>query len=610
MESDNELNQMQDNLTYTELLNSPFNPIITPIASTCNGTSSQSNGESDSQNLIRYFLGDISTSNDVSIADPSNIIIDRVNAECNGLPKDAVVEKIIHICNSEVESIEQLRLHYFTIAKAKDDFPFNSAILKRRIHPKSKNGETLVHKLARDCDALRLASKGEYCDDLRDALSNTTARNRSYIDNENNETFTYRDSDKFVRDKLVELESVISELKAANSQNASTFEKKVDDLRSENKKLSVELKKQNERSVNLQHQVNIVRAKCDSVSNSMKSIELKMSDLHKKQMELDYQQKSNEKAVGEIKHSVDGLCESITVSKKTIEKISDNLTKTTSLCKDTKTRLDGEIIRVNKVSDDRASGVCNLKTKVTILSKELKDSETSIENCSSKTLSCIQSITDLRKRVNALERIRPSSVAPNKPSYAETASKQAVEVQINNDPSENRTVISENVDENTSLKHYRMQADRSENEQPTRMSKSPIRSSVSESETNEKPITTHVKTIPVHFPSSVCNNTSLQFKGVPSKKKVSRFYIGGIDKRYGSEQCIREYLSERMIRATHVRYFERPRKRTAAAQVNVIMDDSSKVRDPNFWPSGIFMKPWLSWEKFTREHSIPYNGYR
>jgi hypothetical protein len=52
------------------------------------------------------------------------------------------------------------------------DFPFPSAVLKKRIHPKTKTGEPLINKLGRDCFLLHLASKGEYSDDLKDKIDN------------------------------------------------------------------------------------------------------------------------------------------------------------------------------------------------------------------------------------------------------------------------------------------------------------------------------------------------------------------------------------------------------------------------------------------------------
>ena len=50
----------------------------------------------------------------------------------------------------------------------------------------------------------------------------------------------------------------------------------------------------------------------------------------------------------------------------------------------------------------------------------------------------------------------------------------------------------------------------------------------------------------------------------------------------------------------------------ASAQLNVASEDAQIVSDPEFWPKGIFSKPWLPWQQFANEHSITIkkrNGY-
>ncbi|CAC5365399.1 unnamed protein product [Mytilus coruscus] len=178
-----------------------------------------------------------------------------------------------------------------------------------------------------------------------------------------------------------------------------------------------------------------------------------------------------------------------------IHNIKTKLDKTTTLSNETKSRLDSEIIRITKISNSRASGLCNLKSKVSIMYNELKEINTFVLSFNNNTLSNNQSVTELRK---------------------------------------------------------------------------------------------------------LC----LTFKGVVQKKKVSRFYVGGIDKRNGSEKLMRKY---RNVKVTLIRYFDRPNKRTASAQLNIISDDEPYICDPHFWPSGISTKPWLSWQQFVNEHSIVSN---
>jgi len=85
------------------------------------------------------------------------------------------IVSLLEICQNDVDTLEQLRLYYFKCAKSRSDFPYVYAVLKRRVNPKTNNGESLVHKLSRDCYALRLASRGEFCDEHKDSLSSKSS---------------------------------------------------------------------------------------------------------------------------------------------------------------------------------------------------------------------------------------------------------------------------------------------------------------------------------------------------------------------------------------------------------------------------------------------------
>lgn len=79
-------------------------------------------------------------------------------------------------------------------------------------------------------------------------------------------------------------------------------------------------------------------------------------------------------------------------------------------------------------------------------------------------------------------------------------------------------------------------------------------------ESNE---TTYKK--PIHFPASVCNpispskgRLSDKFLGYrkQARRRVSRFYIYGINSRTASESAMRDFLEEANVHATFLRYFE------------------------------------------------------
>ncbi|CAG2229638.1 unnamed protein product [Mytilus edulis] len=63
--------------------------------------------------------------------------------------------------------------------------------------------------------------------------------------------------------------------------------------------------------------------------------------------------------------------------------------------------------------------------------------------------------------------------------------------------------------------------------------------------------------------------------------------------------------TNRNIKVTFLRYFDKQYKRSAYAHLNVAAEDKALIKNPEFWPKGIFVKPWLPWEQFAAEHSIP-----
>ena len=71
---------------------------------------------------------------------PSDIILQRVEDESNGLPRDTFISNLIKLCNNDTESLEQLRLQYFIITKKKNGFPVPIRSVKEKNSPQNKNG--------------------------------------------------------------------------------------------------------------------------------------------------------------------------------------------------------------------------------------------------------------------------------------------------------------------------------------------------------------------------------------------------------------------------------------------------------------------------------------
>ena len=248
-------------------------------------------------------------------------------------------------------------------------------------------------------------------------------------------------------------------------------------------------------------------------------------------------------------------------------------------------------------------------------------------------MSCSQSVTELRKRVHTLEKNCKSQASSEQKSYADVAIEPPVTIRVDdmngnytqqknnpcdglllkktglNQGSKPVNAMKENNINGTDRIHHEFSDCRSGNSHD----KSTDNRHVAENEHGTEPSgekNEHNK-IPVYFPRSVCNPLNHSFKGVVHKK-VSRFYIGGMEKHKASEELMREYLADRNIRVTFIRYFEKPYRKMASAQLNVASEDAQIVSDPEFWPEGIFSKPWLPWQQFANEHSITIkkrNGY-
>lgn len=121
----------------------------------------------------------------------------------------------------------------------------------------------------------------------------------------------------------------------------------------------------------------------------------------------------------------------------------------------------------------------------------------------------------------------------------------------------------------------------------------------------------HNEKITVHFPKSVCNPIpNSHFGGFVSqeRRKVVRFYVGGINKDVSSEDGMRSFLNENGICFTFLRYFDKSMRKTASAQLNIDARDEHIVRDPTFWPYGVFIRDWMPWTVFRNSKNETYKS--
>ncbi|VDI32382.1 Hypothetical predicted protein [Mytilus galloprovincialis] len=293
-----------------------------------------------------------------------------------------------------------------------------------------------------------------------------------------------------------------------------------------------------------------------------------------------------------------------------------------------------ESSRINQISDTRFLGVQSIKAKTDLLNDKVKEINDTLASTQEKSASFSQSITDIRKRlskaekeVNCLDKTSKSyaNILTTKIDHIDNISTVdssycSSELAL---PDVHRTInLTNNTDSegihstcsvNQKSRHNKINVNVSNDsndgiiEMPSNITKQSLKHNRSSSHAESKLLQDESdRSIPVHFPRSTCRPTqSSIFSGFVknSIRKVKRFYIGGINKS-STETGMRTYLSQNGIRVTHLRYFDKQMRRTASAQVNIDAQDECKIRDPSFWPPGVFMKDWLPWSVFRSEKDI------
>jgi hypothetical protein len=97
--------------------------------------------------------------------------------------------------------------------------------------------------------------------------------------------------------------------------------------------------------------------------------------------------------------------------------------------------------------------------------------------------------------------------------------------------------------------------------------------------------------------SQECNNglagdSNNEFTGVERKRnKIKSFFLSGIAQNVTESQVL-SYLKERNVIPTQIRIFHSQRKGTLSAKVNVSSKNCSAVSEERFWPKFVKCKPW------------------
>lgn len=546
--------------------------------------------------------GDVSQRNDLH----------AIVYELSHLPRDSFVPQLIHKCDMLNINIEKLRDDLFKLAQSQPNFPYPQATLKKRLNPRTKKGDTVITKLGIDCHVLYLASTGEYSDELKHTLKhhNLSIRNDCCDD-----STVQKNNDKaniMLIESITRIESELNLLKGEYTQEVEFLNKALGDVQKENRILKENNEKQSEKSENLQIQLTMMRSKLDKYEQSQENLE-KMKEAIIANVQEITDLKVNMKI---IEDNANEALRSLGELKTEISKTQESVKKINWDVRDLDKRLKSESERLNRISDTKAAGVSNLKAKCDIMNNKVKELEETVNEMENVKGSMYTSLSDLRKRLNGYDR---DIKALNKDykSYAETLKSRdltsplkEINAQQQNPKSPKDVQVPQTNEEQNGCNEttpFVIELNDTLNvSRPTnRNDKSANHDKNNLTNTNDNEATVESGLpIDVHFPTSVCQRQRCDnFEGYKrtEKPRVARFYVAGINKKISSEAGMRKFLENNNVRVTHLRYFDKRTKRTASAQLNIDAKDEDRLRDPNFWPEGIFVREWLPWKAFINE---------
>ena len=92
------------------------------------------------------------------------------------------------------------------------------------------------------------------------------------------------------------------------------------------------------------------------------------------------------------------------------------------------------------------------------------------------------------------------------------------------------------------------------------------------------------------------------FVGV-ERKGTGRIYLSGVNEGVDVEK-IKEYINRRGVNPLVIRLLPSERKGTVAVKINVLATDFETVLKNKFWPTNVYVRPWLSVNKWSEKRKM------
>ena len=613
-------------------------------------------------------------------------VLQILNNELSSVPKDVFIERLIDLVNRDQNELELLRFELLKKCKTNDHFEHKSAQLKRRYEQRTRTGESLLKKLAKDCFILFRNFQGDTNDDIFDVINiskrhenNTQSQSEQCSGEAQCASIVLRESvarierDLFsLRGELIQeiecamnktnehakqhtaLTSEVLELKKQAAQRNERYillQNKTDEqakqlasFRSEISEIKKQFIEQNEQYKSLQNENKQMKNKINSLQNDLEKQSKENKTILKQTLaefkkvydqnkmlrsEFESENKELKSMLEELKHAMKPL-QNIPLLVKKLE-TAQNTLKTN--IEHVKKQVDNGCLNIRRLDDEKSSGVSSLKSKVCLINSKVNEIEQNIESMTVLFKSVSTSTTDLRKRLSNVE--KGVKCDTTKKTYSEATTSTMIscpkpDAQIDNKsdanvpddkdsdmvqtsaelPKHNKPtngIFRHDIDTGTVNFPIHSVTSSSYNDGTASLSQAPaalVTSAISSGTSQEEPVnaTTEGGKIGVCITSDQCQATlpmQSEFSGV-TRQRITRYYIGGISKS-STETGLRNFLSDRNIKITHLRFFNGENRKSASAQINVPVECREMIENKNFWPKGIYVKPWLSKHKFLSQ---------
>lgn len=545
-------------------------------------------------------------------------------------PKDILIEEIRRITGDNVPDLEMLRSALFVKACNRDDFPCKEGQLRRRLEARSLSAASAQTKLSRDCYVLLRACDGEFTEELSEVVHKKPKK----VESISGTPKPNREGDdmiglKSLKETIVILQRDMHELKTNQNVRMETLTGKLNDILKEKENAQ-------NRAQKFKSEIKELKTKVLTLEKMYNENQVSLVNLEKSNKNLQQETNEQKDVINGLKKTSENMEKNIGDNAKTVQILERKCKKTNDTLEKKLNQVKSDVAKVTEMSTDyvnlasrydneQLNGVASLKNTVKLTSDSIKSYESdiiklqeSVKSCSTCVVALKRQHDDLKKtmkkmQVSSIPKSQVTHVVPARlTEHATDTSEDGSRVQIQ--PTVSTTnrfaALDTNNTDESETSGYTTRAD---NSNPASIPQRPPTSTKPkepspDNDSSKPSYSDVVSTIGVHFPSSVCSTSTKsmadKFTGYkrPSKNKVSRFYIHGINKATSSENAMRDYLHHAGVRFTFLRYFDNNWKRTAAAQLNVISDDEHVVSHVSFWPDGIMVRPWLPREAFWNEH--------